>query len=536
MDNRELEQKIKSSYRNIAPDILDSVLADCDAQKGRIITMQEKKKNKSVIRYISGLAAALLLVVGGLGFYQANHAIASTVMLDVNPGIGINVNKSEKVLDVTPYNEDAKTVIGDMDFAGSSLDVTVNALIGSMLRNGYINEDANSVLISVDSKDQAAGAALQTRLMNEINGIMESENLSGAVLGQTVEDDKALQQSAQQYGITLGKAKLIDQITRQNTLYAFADLVPLTINELNLISESGGTKLENIESIGTASASAYIGEQSAKDAALQRAQVSADKVSRIRCELDWEKGIMVYEVDFDAEGYEYDVEINATTGEVVRYEREIDDDFVYVTLPQNAPAEQKAPTAQQKAPVAEQKAPTAEQTPATPQYVDEETAKQAAFRHAGVEAANVFDYACEVELKRGIRIYEIEFAAGGFEYDYDVNAETAEVIRYSKEKDDDYHAWKAESTPPAAPAAPAVVEQPASTATEVKTDDIGADAARAAALNHAGVSDVWDYECERDFEHGKTVYEISFQSGGYEYDYEIDAASGAVLKSEKERD
>ena len=244
MNDRELEEKIMSSYRNIAPDILDSVLANCDAQKGQVIVMQanKKKSRSSLIRSFAGLAAALLLVFGGTQFYRGNHAVASTVMLDVNPGIGINVNKAEKVLTVKPYNKDAEVVIGNMDFSGSSLDVAVNALIGSMLRNGYISNDANSVLISVDSKDASAGQAMQTRLMNEVSGIMESGNISASVLGQTVSDDAALQALADQYGITIGKAKLIDQITTQNTLYTFADLVPLTINELNLISESGSHK------------------------------------------------------------------------------------------------------------------------------------------------------------------------------------------------------------------------------------------------------------------------------------------------------
>lgn len=37
MDNRELENRIRSSYENIAPDILESVLSDCDTQKGQVM-------------------------------------------------------------------------------------------------------------------------------------------------------------------------------------------------------------------------------------------------------------------------------------------------------------------------------------------------------------------------------------------------------------------------------------------------------------------------------------------------------------------
>lgn len=510
MDNRELEKKIMSSYRNIAPDILDSVLADCDAQKGRIITMQEKKKKTSVIKYIGGLAAALAIVLGGMGFYQSNHAIASTVMLDVNPGIEITANKSEKVLDVKPYNEDAKTVIGDMDFSGSSLDVTVNALIGSMLRNGYISDAANSILVTVDNDDPAVGQTMQSRLMSEINAILESGNVSGAVLGQTVTNDSEIQKLAEQYGITVGKAKLIKQITQQNTFYTFEDLVPLTINELNLISESGGTKLENIESIGTASSSAYIGEQAAKDAAFEHAGVNAANATKVKCELDWENGMMVYEVDFDADGFEYEYDINAKTGTVVKFDKERDDDYIH------------APSSQ----------PDSNTTSSTQTYIGEASAKSAAYKHAGVKESDVYDYSCELDREHGISVYEVEFKANGYEYDYDINAVTGEVVKYSKEADDDYIApRKTDST--SNTKQKQKISQPTN---ETSGADIGASAAKAAALSHAGVSDIRDYECELDYEHGKAVYEISFKANGYEYDYEIDAVSGAVLNAEKEVD
>lgn len=180
---------------------------------------------------------------------------------------------------------------------------------------------------------------MQTRLMSEITTILESGNVSGAVLGQTVTNDRETEKLAEQYGITVGKAKLIKQITQQNTFYSFEALVPLTINELNLISESGGTKLENIESIGTASASAYIGEQAAMNAALDHAGVKAadaaakaaalkhagvSNVSEYECEPDNEHGKLVYEISFKANGYEYDYEIDAATGTILDWEKEKD--------------------------------------------------------------------------------------------------------------------------------------------------------------------------------------------------------------------
>ena len=145
----------------------------------------EKKKTNPWLMRAAGIAAALLLCTGvGIGYhlYSTRYAVASTVSLDVNPSIEIRVNEKERVLSVNPKNEDGRTVVGDMDFSGSSLDVTVNALIGSMLRSGYLSELSNSILISVDSSDAAKGTAIKDRLAGEISGLLQTDSFSGAVL------------------------------------------------------------------------------------------------------------------------------------------------------------------------------------------------------------------------------------------------------------------------------------------------------------------------------------------------------------------
>ena len=516
MDNRELENKIKSACDGIAPDILGSVLSDCDAQKGQIIVMQNQKKKASLgARFLSLAAAFALICTGALGMhaYSNNHTVASTIMLDVNPSLEIRVNQNEKVLNVTALNKDAKIVVGDMDFSGSSLDVTINALIGSMLRNGYINDAANSILITVDSNDAAAGQALQTKLMSEIQTLLESGNVSGALLGQTVTDDRDIRELAQQYGITVGKARLIRQITQQHSIYTFEDLVSLTINDLNLISESGGTKLESVTSIGTASAAAYIGDQAATEAALRHAGVEQTNARNIKCEMDWENGRMVYEVDFDAAGYEYEYEIAAKTGEIIRFEKE---------------SVRKADLLQIDRQTASQ--PSETSSPASPNYLGEDKAKSLAFKHAGVKESEAYGFSCKMDDEDGVAVYEIEFHAKGYEYDYDVHALTGEIVTFSREADDD--------APPLNRPTPVQQKEEETDSPAVSKATIGEAKAKASAFSHAGVNerDILDFECELENEDGRAIYEIKFDCNGYEYDYEIDAATGAVLKHEKDLD
>ena len=68
--------------------------------------------------------------------------------------------------------------------------------------------------------------------------------------------------------------------------------------------------------------------------------------------------------------------------------------------------------------------------------------------------------------------------------------------------------------------------------------DIGSAKAKSIALHHAGVSEneAYDMDIELDNEDGILVYEVEFKSCNMEYDYEINAATGAILKYESELD
>ena len=65
------------------------------------------------------------------------------------------------------------------------------------------------------------------------------------------------------------------------------------------------------------------------------------------------------------------------------------------------------------------------------------------------------------------------------------------------------------------------------------------DEALAKALEHAQLKkEQLDFlkRVELDYDHGRKVYEINFYQGGFEYDYDVDAETGAILKFEKDFD
>ena len=141
---------------------------------------------------------------------------------------------------------------------------------------------------------------------------------------------------------------------------------------------------------------------------------------------------------------------------------------------------------------------------------------------------NEFDY------DDGRAVYDIDFKYGGYEYDYEIDASTGAIIKSEKEFDDDYRPTGSASGNSGNSTSGNTVSGNSGSANNYITQET----AKATALNHAGVkeSDVLFFKNEFDRDDGKAVYEIEFKHGAYEYEYEIDALTGEVIKSEKDID
>lgn len=522
MTDHELERRLRTALEHAAPNDLEGVLSRCETGKGTVIDMTNAVETKKKKRRWAPLAAAaclaLVLVGGGGGYYyySANNAVASLVSLDVNPSIQLEVNKNEKVLSATPMNDDGAEILADMDLKGTQADVAMYAIIGSLLEHGYVDELANSILITVEDDDQARGEKLQQELTAQADAALASAQVNGAVLAQTLQNSEELTQKAQEYGISTGKAALIQAIVAgSNNTKTFEDLVGLSINELNLLytaqaplegqtsgneQNSGAANAAPITTSGSASQSAYIGLEAAKEAALKHAGVSASDATFVEAEYDYDDGRMVYEVEFHVKGTEYDYEIDAQTGAVVKYKNE-----------QNG-------------------ANTSGSSANTSSFIGESAAKTAALNHAGVSESSTKYCNAWLEYDDGrAECYEVEFMAGNTRYEYKIALTSATVLESERES----YGGSGSSGQSTGQSG-----SQTSGGSGTSSTDIGAEKAKSIALNHAGVSasQTSEMKVEQDWDDGVLEYEVEFKAGGMEYEYTIHGGTGQILKYESDRD
>ena len=403
MTNEKMERRLAAAVEKTAPNDANGVLSRCEERKGTVIPMTTKKTTKR--RWTSLIAAclAVMLLGGGGLFYQRANAVASVVSLDVNPSIELKVNRSEKVLACTPLNEDAKAILADMgngaDLKGAKLDVAVNAIVGSLVRNGYLNSISSAIMISVEDKDTARAEKLQRELTSTVDGVLQTSESRASVLTQTLTQDAGLTQQARENSISTGKAALVNRVLAINPSLKFDALAKLSVEELKDLAEAGAPAMP----IGK-DAAAYAAEQYAGTTALDSVTAEVDS------ELD--ESPARYEVELHTAWGEFEYLVDAYTGKVFSGQKDL---LAAVSTP-NATTK---PTA-----------------PSDGADIGHAKAKSIALNHAGLSENQAYDMDIELDDEDGTLVYEVEFKSGGMEYSYEINAATGAILKHETELDD----------------------------------------------------------------------------------------------------
>ena len=403
MTNEKMEQRLASAVEKTAPNDVNGVLSRCDERKGTVIPMTTKKTTKKRWTTLAAACLAVMLLGGGGIFYQQAHAVASVVSLDVNPSIELKVSKSEKVLVCTPLNEDAKAILADMsngaDLKGAKLDVAVNAIVGSLVRNGYLDSISSAIMISVEDNDTARAEKLQRELTSTVDGVLQTSEAKASVLTQTLTQDAGLAQQARENSISTGKAALVNRVLALNPALKFDALAKLSVEELKDLAEAGAPAMP-------------IGTDKAMDiaaAAFGKASTAKMAYSAVDPELD--ESPAHYEVEIKSQtGEEFEYKVDAYTGAILESKREAADG---TEVPVVQPSK-----------------------PAASSDIGYAKAKSVALNHAGVSENKAYDMDIELDDEDGTLVYEVEFKSGNMEYSYEINAASGAILKHEAEIDD----------------------------------------------------------------------------------------------------
>ena len=291
------------------------------------------------------------------------------------------------------------------------------------------------------------------------------------------------------------------------------------------IDANSGKVLEfdyDMENFDISSVQVKLSLDEAKAVALKNAKLSENDVVFTKAKLDYDDGRAVYDIEFYSGNKEYDYEIDANTGKILDRDIEYKVSFFsrivdfFKNMFSGKSGTVSTPPAAADVTV-EATSTASQEKPAASNRITLEEAKKVALDDAKLTAADVTFTKAKLDYDDGRAVYDIEFYSGAKEYDYEIDAATGRILEKDIDINDDVNA---------------------PTEGQDSQTYITAEQAKAAALSAAGfsASEVRGLKAEFDFDDGRAVYEVEFKKGIFEYDYDIDAVSGKVLKAEKEAD
>lgn len=256
---------------------------------------------------------------------------------------------------------------------------------------------------------------------------------------------------------------------------------------INTQQQSRQEQPQTQEQLQTQEQPQLISIEAAQEAALKAANIAVANAAISATTLSETAGIVCYKVAFTSGKYTYDYSINAETGAVMEMSsRDLDVSGSNSNVP--------APT----------------QTVTGTGTVDEAKAQEIALNHAGVKAADATITKSRLDYDDRRQVYEIEWYADGAKYDYEIAADTGEIIKAGYE----------EKT---------VVTNNSTSGTVSEAD------ARKTVLDRvSGATERDLYEWKFDYDDGIPEYEGKIIYGGVEYEFTIDATNGSVIEWDAE--
>ena len=472
MKREEIEKKLDTAVSGMIPeDMFKRISENIVSVDAERIEKGMKKKFNIFGKGFVGVAAAacVLFAVGvvGVPYYGNNYVPDSHVDIDVNPGVEIVTNKKNKVLEVQSTNQDGAAVIDGMNLKNTELKVAVNALIGSMVQKGYIQNDNTGILVTVRNDNEDKANKVKAEVLNDINTALLTNSVQATVINQTVKTTVDAKKFAEENNISIGKAVFVLNLAAKDSSLDAKELAKMKVSEIASLVVQKGIDIRDI--------------------------VDYDSDDSI-----WENIADAIE-DIDEDAREKGIATSAA----------VENSTAATTTAQPAPTQPAATVAP---------ATTAAQSNNTVGDIGIEKANEIAISHAGLSSGSVSFVKAKIDTEDGVKVYDIEFYSGNVEYDYEINAATGAIVSF----DQDIENYEI----PTQPAAP----------TQAASSGISVDKAKQIALSHAGVSGASFKKVKLDKDDGVRVYEIEFKVGNVEYEYDIDASSGAIISSSSEID
>lgn len=213
---------------------LDDIKMSSILKQKTITNVMVKQKTKKRPRLILMGSIACLVFAFALGyvFSESSKIVQKPadnpyayVAFDINPSLELQLDKSNRVIGIVSYNDDAKRVLSNVDLQGYEVLEALGRLLNTdeiktYMQSGYLQ-------VSVYSDDGDHAILLEQEIDNSLAGILKQEQYGCSCAS------KSEQKSANEHHMSFGRYQIIEQIINVDQSYTMKQLESYSMRELN---------------------------------------------------------------------------------------------------------------------------------------------------------------------------------------------------------------------------------------------------------------------------------------------------------------
>lgn len=228
---------------NVSDKFIDELDDDKVVPIGRVSVSRRHWLTVAACFAVIFLCTAVLMGVGinvgsgeiSSGGYIADIPMAqyTMVMLDVNPGIQMEVNDRGIVVKIEATNDDGAALMEELAVTGMNYTEAVKKAVDVFQQHEYITNLKNSLLLTVANPDENLAEELRTAIVEVIRVVDENTDYDLSVLSQIIVDISEYAEIAEQHGMSAGRAALIEKTCKAHAEFVFEQLENCNIQTIN---------------------------------------------------------------------------------------------------------------------------------------------------------------------------------------------------------------------------------------------------------------------------------------------------------------
>ena len=182
---------------------------------------------------LAGCIASLVLLIGGLGFWNLP---LTTIGMDVNPSVEIQVNGLDRVIALKGRNEDGRNLASEFDVAGMTYDEAVQRILVSDALAPYL-DNGSTFVITVSGRDSDHTQQMLNRVVCRTYALAEDEQVF------CVRADSATARAAGRVGLSVARYQAWQVLLAENPQLPPEATLELTVAQIQELIH--GVTLDN---------------------------------------------------------------------------------------------------------------------------------------------------------------------------------------------------------------------------------------------------------------------------------------------------